>query len=354
MKHNLHLSDGQLGTVLLSIPVGLMIAMPFTGKLLNRFSSRNTMLVGSLLLSVLLVLIGLCASMWQLVAVLFFFGSARNLFNLSTNTQAVAVQGLYKKSIMATFHGIWSLGSFAGAGVGLLMIYYNVIPLYHFISVSVVMITAILCFITHTLHLVPVRQPKKKFLSLPDKHLIKFALICFVSMACENTMYDWSAIYFQKQVFNDKTVAAASFVIYLVAMTAGRFYGDKLVTRYGIQTILKFSGAFIFAGLTLAVALPFIITAAAGYIMVGLGVSCVVPMIFSLAGKSKTMSSATALASISTVGYLGFVIIPPFVGFVAQTSSLRLAFGIIAMLGALIIYLVSTLNKPAEPVIDNS
>ena len=338
-----------MGTALLSIPIGLMLAMPFTGKLLNRFSSRNTMLVGSLMLSTLLIFIGLCNSMWQLIAVLFFFGSARNLFTLSTNTQAVAVQGLYSRSIMATFHGIWSLGSFAGAGFGLLMIYFNVIPLYHFISVSLVMTTCILIFISGTLHLIPVKQPAKKFLSLPDKSLVKFALICFVSMACENTMYDWSAIYFQKQVFDDKTIAAGSFVIYLVAMTAGRFYGDRLVTTYGIQKILKFSGALIFAGLILPVVFPFIITTAAGYIMVGFGVSCIVPMIFSLAGKSKTMSSASALASISTVGYLGFVVIPPFVGFVAQTSSLRLAFGIIAFLGALIVYLVTTLDAPAAP-----
>ena len=325
-----------------------MLAMPFVGKLLNRFSSRNTMLVGALLLSTLLIFIGFCNSMWQLIAVLFFFGSARNLFTLSTNTQAVAVQGLYKKSIMATFHGIWSMGSFAGAGFGLLMIYFNVVPLYHFISVSLVMAIAILIFIGGTLHQIPIKQPAKKFLSLPDKYLVKFALICFVSMACENTMYDWSAIYFQKQVFDDKTIAAGSFVIYLIAMTAGRFYGDRLVTRYGIPNILRFSGGFIFAGLMLPVALPFIVTTAIGYIMVGFGVSCIVPMIFSLAGKSKTISSASALASISTVGYLGFVVIPPFVGFVAQTSSLRLAFGIIAMLGAVIIYLVSTLDSTAD------
>ncbi len=91
------------------------------------------MLFASLLLSVILIFIGLADSMWQLIAVLFCFGSARNMMTLSINTQAVAVQSLYNKSIMATFHGIWSLAGFAGAAVGLIMVYFNVAVAYHFL-----------------------------------------------------------------------------------------------------------------------------------------------------------------------------------------------------------------------------
>jgi MFS family permease len=128
-------------------------------------------------------------------------------------------------------------------------------------------------------------------------------------------------------------------------MTTGRMFGDKLVTKLGIKTVLKFSGLLIFSGLMLAVALPYLVTTIVGFIMVGLGVSCIVPMVFSLAGKSKNMSSSSALASISTIGYLGFVIVPPFVGFIAQNSGIRWAFGIIALLGSLIVYLVSKINE---------
>lgn len=116
-------------------------------------------------------------------------------------------------------------------------------------------------------------------------------------------------------------------------MTIGRFAGDKLVTRLGIKTLLKCSGWLIFAGLLLAVLLPYPVTAGAGFAMVGLGVSGIVPMVFSMAGKSKTMSSGQALASISTIGYLGFLMVPPLVGFVAQAVNLRWSFAIIALLG---------------------
>lgn len=308
------------------------------------------MLFGSIFLSVILILIGLTNSMWQLIAVLFCFGSARNLMTLSINTQGVAVQALYTKSIMATFHGIWSLAGFAGAAVGLVMVYFNIAPEWHFLIVSISLTIFSLYFINDTLHQKPVPQTRRPVFSLPDKYLLKFSLICFACMACENTMYDWSALYFQKEVHSEKTTATAAFVVYLVAMTTGRFFGDKLVTRFGIKTVLKFSGIFILGGLSLAVLLPFVITAQLGFILVGLGVSCVVPMIFSLAGKSKNMSSSSALASISTVGYLGFVLVPPLVGFIAEAASLRVSFSIIAFFGGLIVYLVSKINDTNEKI----
>jgi len=354
IKHQLHLNEAQLGLVLFALPVGLMCTMPITSKLLTHYSSRAVMLFGSLFLGVILILIGFVSQMWQLAITLFFFGSARNLMTLSINTQGVAVQALYKKSIMATFHGIWSLAGFAGAGVGLAMVYFNIIPRWHFIIVSVVLSILSLYFIRDTLHQKPVPQTKRPVFSLPDKYLLKFSLICFACMACENTMYDWSALYFQKEVHADSSTSTAAFVIYLVAMTSGRFVGDKIVTRFGIKRVLKFSGLFIFSGLAIAVALPYPVTAISGFILIGLGVSCIVPMIFSLAGKSKNMSSSSALASISTIGYLGFLFVPPFVGLIAQTTNLRWSFGIIALFGAMIVYFVSQLSdneEQKEPVI---
>lgn len=350
IKAQLHLNDAQLGTALFALPVGLMLTMPFTTWLLSRYSSRAIILIGSCFLSFILALIGFADSYWQLVVLLLFFGSARNLIALSVNTQGVAVQALYPKSIMASFHGIWSLACFTAAGISVLMVSFNVAPAWQFTAIGITLVIFSLYFIKDTLHQQPVKHASGKIYSLPDKYLLKFALICFACMACENTMYDWGVLYFQKEVTPDKTIAAASLTIYLIAMTTGRFVGDKIVNRLGIKTVLKFSGIFILCGLSLAVALPYTITASLGFILVGFGVSCVVPMVFSLAGKSKNMSSSSALASISTVGYFGFVLVPPFVGYVAHAASLRLSFGIIALFGGLIIYLVSKINDTTEPV----
>jgi MFS family permease len=345
IKYQLQLTDAQLGTVLFALPVGLMLTMPVTSRLLGRYPSRAVMLFGCLLLSIVLVLIGFAGNRWQLAFCLFFFGVSRNLITLSVNTQGVAVQALYKKSIMAAFHGIWSMAGFAGAAAGLVMVYFNIIPKWHFIAVSIVLDITALWFIRQTLEQKPVLRSPGPVFVMPDMHLLKFSLICFCSMACENTMYDWGALFFQKHVNPEKTTDTAAFVIYLVAMTGARFFGDRIVTRIGIKPVLKFSGLFIFCGMLLSVILPYTVTAALGFILVGLGVACIVPMVFSLAGKSKNMSSSSALASISTIGYMGFVLVPPFVGYIAQAFSLRVSFGLISLLGGVIVYLVSTIRQ---------
>ena len=344
IQHQLHLNEAQLGTLLFAMPVGLMATLPITGRVLSTYSSKAVMLFGALFYSVVLALIGFTANVWQLALVLFCFGSARNLLNISTNAQAVGVQSLYPKSIMATFHGIWSLAGFAGAAVGSVMVFYNIGTAYHLVTVSVLLLIFSVWFFSGTMYQEPIAQPKRKLFSLPEPALLKFALICFASMACENTMYDWSGIYFEKVVHVPKAMATAGFVGYMIAMTSGRFLGDSLVNKYGIKLLLKFSGIFISSGLVIAVALPYPVTAAFGFIFVGFGVSCIVPMVFQIAGKSTTMSSGTALASISTIGYLGFLLVPPLVGYVAQLAGLQWSFGIIALLGILVVVLVKDIG----------
>jgi MFS family permease len=227
IQQHLHLNEAQLGAILFALPIGLMLTIPFTAKMLSTFSSKSIMLIGAIAFNVLLCLPGFTTYIWQLVILLFFFGSARNIFNLSVNAQAVGVQSFYDKSIMVTFHGIWSLAGFAGAAVGYLMVSFNVHASWHLLSVGVAMIIMTAIFYPHTYYEKPVVTAKRAVFSLPDKHLIKFALISFGCMACENTMYDWSGIYFQKVVEPSKQAATAAFVIYMVAMTIGRFTGDK-------------------------------------------------------------------------------------------------------------------------------
>ena len=348
VQQHLHLNEAQLGGVLLAMPIGLILTLPVTGKLLDHFESRIIMFAGALVFNLLLGLPGFVVNTLQLVLVLFCFGSARNLMNLSANTQAVYVQALYTRSILTTMHGIWSLAGFAGAGLGYLMVLFNVKTGWHLLSVSIVMVlTAIICF-PYTLQRKPEPQAKKPVFSLPDKQMMKFALICFGVMACENIMYDWSGIYFLKVIHSTKAASIGAYVVYMVMMTAGRFAGDKLVGVMGIKRLLTYSGWFVFSGLMMAVLLPFQLTAGGGFALVGLGVSCVVPLVFAVAGKIKGVNTGQSLAAVSTIGYLGFLLVPPMVGFIAQATNLRWSFAVIALMSTIIIFNVAKL--PNEQV----
>jgi MFS family permease len=340
IQHQLGLDEAQLGGVLLALPVGLMLTLPVTGWLLQRFSSRQIMMVGAVLYNVALAMLGFAQETWQLVALLFCFGSSRNLLNISVNAQSVSVQKLYSRSIIASFHGVWSVAGFTAAAVGAGLVAAGVMPAYHFISVAVVLTGVAVFFFPTTLDVAPVAAERRAGFALPDKALLKFGVIAFACMACEGTMYDWSGIYFQKAVQMPKEAATIGFAVYMVAMTIGRFTGDWLANRFGVKTILHYSGLLMTAGLALAALFPVPLVAGLGFVLVGLGVSCVIPMVFGMAGRTAALSSGTAIASVSTVGYFGFLVVPPLVGFVAEAASLRWSFGLVAVLGAVVVVLV--------------
>ncbi|MFV8375362.1 MFS transporter [Flavobacterium sp. LB1P71] len=344
IKAQLHLSEAQFGAVLFAFPIGLILTMPFTGRLLNKYSSRYCMLLGAILFNFFLALPGFTAFVWQLVIILLLFGASRNILNLSMNAQALEVQKLYPKSIMTTFHAVWSLAGFAGAGLGYVMVTQNIAPSYHLLGISVAMMAITACFYPMTIQTEPL-QEKRKFFSMPDKNLIKFALICFVAMACENTMYDWSGIYFQNILHASPKLTTAAFVFFMTAVTLGRFLGDFAVMKFGIKQILLISGVFITVGFLICFLLPFIYPTIVGYFLIGIGVSCVVPLIFSIAGKSKGLSNGNALTSISTIGYLGFLIVPPMVGFISEILSMKWAFLIMAFLGVIMILMVNQISE---------
>lgn len=341
IKESLKLNDAHFGTLLFMMPLGLILTMPFTGKLLDHFKSRSIMLIGAMMYNLVLACMGFSGYTWVLGIVLFFFGSSRNLMNLSMNAQAIGVQSLYNRSIMSSFHAVWSMAGFAGAAFGYLMVTLNVLPAWHLLGVSLVLSALTLYYYGDTLDQKPDHTIKRSIFRLPPKGMLVFSLICFACMACENTMYDWSGIYIRQILHGSKATATIAFVVYMVAMTMGRLLGDRMADRFGIQRVLAASGILIACGFGITVLSSFIPVTMFGYLLTGFGVSCVVPFVFSLAGKIPMSNPGAALASISSLGYLGFLLVPPLIGYVAQASSLRISFAIIAVLGLLVVSLSS-------------
>ena len=334
IKNRLHLSDGAFGGVLFALPAGQLTAMALSGYLVSKYGSKLMLQIAALLFPAILLVLGSVESTWQLVAGLFVFGIGGNLSNIAVNTQGVGVERLYGRSIMASFHGLWSLAGFTGGLISFL-IAGSVPPLMHFIIIYA--ITFILLLSARNIVLPrdtgKSSDEKGKLFVKPDRYIIILGLIAFACMICEGTMFDWSVIYYEKVLNVPENLMRLGFVSFMCTMAGGRFIADKYVTKYGVEQILKLSGIAIFTGLMLAVIFPNIITATIGFLFVGIGVSSVVPMVYSLAGKSKKMLPGVALAAVSSISFLGFLIGPPIIGFIAQVSSLRWSFALIALLG---------------------
>jgi MFS family permease len=348
IQNKLHLSDAGLGGVLFALPAGLMVSLPLSGWLVSRFGSRKMMITGALMYPMILILLASSVSVIQLSLALFLFGLAGNLVNIAMNTQAVGVEAMYGRSVMASFHGLWSLAGFTGALTGTFFVSQGTATLTHFAIVCSLALLLVFFTYKHTIPHDPVNKQKQKIFVLPDKKIMTLGLIAFCSMLCEGAMADWSGVYFKKIVEAPASMITLGYVAFTGMMALGRFTGDWLVTKFGVTRMLQFSGVMITGGLFISVFFPFLITATIGFLMVGFGVSSVVPIAYGLAGKSTTMPASTALAAVSSISFLGFLIGPPIIGFIAQLISLRWAFLLIGILGFGTALLAGRLKKHKE------
>ncbi len=349
IKTTLQLSEAALGGVLFAVPVGQLLSLPLSGWLISRFGSRQLLIYASIFYPLTLIMLAFTATTCQLIFILFFFGLWGNLFNISMNTQAVGIENIYGRSIMASFHGLWSLAGFCGAALGNFFVSGRINPLIHFSIIGVLVAVLISFFYKYTL---PengnAASGKQKLFVKPDKAVLLLGFIGFCCMICEGSMADWSGIYFQKIINTPVKYITLGYVSFMATMATGRFIGDWLITKFGVKKILQFSGILIASGLAVMILFPVLQIAITGCLLVGIGVSCVVPMVYALAGKSKTMSPQFALAAVSTISFLGFLLGPPVIGFIAQVSSLRWSFTVVAALGFCTTLLANRLKNMIE------
>jgi len=334
IKSYMHLSDAALGTILLALPAGQLTGMPFSGRLVTHFGSKKVLRICLAFYAICLTTIGLASVPWQLALALYFFGICGNMCNISVNTQALRAERMYSKPIMTSFHAGWSIGGFTGTLVGLLMIMLRMDTYSHFLIIAAVIFLNIV-FMQKFLQAgaSAIKREKKPFFSRPNTALAQLGMVGFCSMAAEGAMTDWSGVYFKQVVLAPESMIIFGYVAYMFMMTAGRLFGDRLIAANGRKKMLQLSGVLISSGLFISVLFPHIVFATLGFILVGLGVSSIVPMVYSSAGKVPNTPPGMALAAVSSISFLGFLMGPPLIGYIAEISSLRYSFALIGVLG---------------------
>lgn len=345
IKVQLHLSDAQLGSILLSLPLGQLLTMPFSGRLVTAFGSRRILTAFAPFYAVALTTIGLATTGWHLALCLLLFGIVGNLCNISLNTQAVAAEKMYGSPIMTSFHGVWSLGGLSGALLGMGLVKLHQVPFVHFCLITSLVWLHILFNFTY---LVPSQQVtlgssalKRKFFTMPPRFLVHLGAIGFCSMATEGAMFDWSGVYFKTIVKAPEAYVVLGYASFMVMMATGRFLGDTMIQRYGRKRWLQVSGLLVSTGMLVSVSFPLLVPATFGFMLVGIGVSGIVPMVYSVAGQSKTVAPGMALALVSGVSYFGFLLGPPAIGYISEVTNLQYSYALIGCLGLLITLLVA-------------
>lgn len=353
------------GLVLFMIPVGKFIAIPLAGYLVSRLGSRIMVQASILGYAISLLAIGTAYSIYMLGVCLFCFGVFWNLCDISLNTQGIGIERLYGRTIMASFHGGWSLAACLGALIGFIMIVSDIPPFWHFSLIAVLIVLILLVgrrYLQNDVEIQP--EPLKEandkeqeapalisFVRRPERLLIQLGVVGLFALIVESAMFDWSGVYFESVLQAPKSLQIG-FLVFMVMMTVGRFLTNYAYSRLGKQRVLQLAGAFIFIGFFISALFSDIFSSMAakvivnslGFMLVGLGISCMVPTIYSLVGaKSKTPVSI-ALTILSSISFIGSLIAPLLIGAISQAFNMKYAYLVVGLLG-LCILLMTTFSK---------
>ncbi|KKB11432.1 MFS transporter [Devosia geojensis] len=329
-KDRLGVEDGMLGVLLLCLGLGSIIAMPVTGVLASRFGCRAVIVVASLVVSLVLPLLASVDSVAALAVALALFGASVGTVDVAMNIQAVMVEKDSGRHMMSGFHGLFSLGGIVGAGGVSLLLGMGLAPLAATLIVSALVLALLIFAYSGLLPYGNREEANTPLFVLPKGIVVFIGLICFIVFLGEGAILDWSALFLIGTHGVAASEAGFGYTMFVVAMTAGRLAGDRIVRAFGGARVIVIGGLMSAAGFALAVFAPGQAIAFAGFLLVGLGASNIVPVLFTAAGRQKRMPASLAVASITTLGYAGILVGPAAIGFIAQYANLEAAFLLLA------------------------
>jgi MFS family permease len=329
------LSEGRLGSLLFVIATGAVGMMSLCGALIQRLGSRHVAVVAALANAGALCGVFLAPSEGWLVVALFLFGAAGGAMDVAMNDQAVLVQRRYGRSIMSSFHALFSVGGLAGALIGALALRLGEAALLQG-GLSAVLVGAGTTWAAPHLIEATITQNRRLFGLALDRRLLGPALLMLVCFMSEGVVADWAALYLRDHACTSAATAPLGFAAFSVTMTAGRLFGDALIDHLGQKTTAAAGGMVASGGMALALAVPTPAVGILGFALVGMGLSNLVPMIFTKAGNVPGLPSSDGLATVSVAGYGAFLAGPPFIGYLAEYTSLPAALRLLVAFGLII------------------
>jgi predicted MFS family arabinose efflux permease len=329
-KARLGVDDGTLGLLLLCLGIGSLVAMPVTGVMTNHFGCRKVMVGASLVMMLTLPFLAIGDSLFAMALAVAIFGASIGTLDVAVNIQAVMVEKDSGRNMMSGFHGLFSLGGILGAGGVSLLLGFGLVPLVVLVPV-LVMNLALLVFSTPGLLPYGRRDSGGPLFALPHGIVVLICLLCFIVFLSEGAVLDWGALFLIETQNVEPHSAGLGYTVFALAMTFGRFTGDRIVKALGPVRVMVLSGALAAVGFFLAVAAPALPLAYLGFLLVGLGAANIVPVLFTATGRQKVMAPSLAVAAVTTVGYAGHLIGPAGIGAIAHFHSLEAAFVLLGL-----------------------
>ncbi|WP_193103789.1 MFS transporter [Brachybacterium sp. FME24] len=372
IKAELGLANSTYGLVLAAFPAGAILAGLGAGALIRRLGSAPLAVAGTFLTA-----FGLFAASWApaaaaLALALLLAGACDALTDVAQNAHGLRVQRHYGRTIINSFHAVWSIGAVLGGSMSALAIALHV-PLPWHLGLSGLLFAVIaLVSLRYALPgkdsenvgtgsdapgggagdsaVDPGRAatgPSAAF--APSRGRLALLLGALVVIAIGGTLVEdagnsWATLYLARDLGAPAAIAATGYIALVGAQFVGRLLGDSLVDRFGQRAVARAGGAIIALGMATALALPTVAGTVAGFALAGLGSATLVPAAMQEADDLPGLRHGTGLTVVSWLMRLGFLVSPPIVGLIADSTSLRVGLLVVPIAGLLVIALSGVLG----------
>ena len=362
IKAELGLSNAALGAAIAAFPLGSLLVGLFAAALIARYRSATVGTATLVLLAGTVPLVALAPSWGVLAFVLFVAGGLDAVMDVAQNSHGLRVQRLYSRSVLNSFHGIWSVGAVTGGLMGSAAAGLSLPLVTHLVGTGILF--GVVALATHRLLLTgpddEERVAEAERVAVGDAHasspgpvprglrlartpILKIVLLLGVLAALGGVVEDagasWGAIYLREELGAAAATAGLAFVALQSAMTTGRLLGDRVVDRFGQRAVVRVGGAMAALGMGFALAFPSVPVTILGYGVAGLGVATLVPAAMHAADELQGLGDAVGLTIVSWLLRVGFLLSPPAVGLVADASSLRVALLSVVLAGVAVLAL---------------
>jgi MFS family permease len=363
VKVRLGLTDGALGFALLGAPVGSVCAMVLSAYLLPRLGGRRIVQIALVGYCAAGPLVGLTGSLPALLGALFVWGAFQGALDVAMNTQAIMVERAGRRVLMSGLHGSWSIGSFAGAGIGAVAVGAGITLTSQLLVLGTL---ALLVAGLLTTRMLPDAGAKHSAATAADGSgrrsptvsrwsggMVLLGAIAFASMLCEGATADWASVYLAGPLHAAGAESGLGYATFALAMVTIRLSGNRLLTRYRSDRLLPTLAALATVGFAAGLLIGRPAAALAGFACLGVGLASVVPAVFSAAGRIPGLHPGTAVATASACGWAGFVCGPPLIGRLASLSSLPTALFLLPTLTAFLV-IGTSIARALKPQLGSS
>src|SRR4030095_7380595 len=331
IKYRLGFNDASLGLSLLLSPLGALTGVALSTKIFGRIPVGKWMIGGYVSLCIVMILQINSINRIMFWTCLYLFGMNGFLNGVSVNTTVGFLEKQYKRRLMSTCHGMYSLGGGISAALATIFFAVHLSPAIQILFVAAAIMMIIFFNRTHLLSHDRIIHSGSG-LKFPSLSILSISFICMVVFMAEGCVADWSAIYLKESLHGAKEIIGLGYAWFFAAMTFGRLNGDNIISRFGSKRVVMSGALLSAAGFLVVVIAPVVSIAIAGYILIGFGCCCIVPVLFSVATRIPHVSAVEGFAMVTTGGLLGFLTGPSLIGFISEKVNLSTGLSLLILL----------------------